>query len=39
MTRDIANADFIARKGVESIARKGVATMGRMVMRRPGADA
>jgi hypothetical protein len=31
MTRHIANAAFFARKGVE--------TMGRMVMRRPGADA
>jgi len=32
MTRRIDNADFVS-------ARKGVETMGRMVMRRPGADA
>jgi hypothetical protein len=32
MTRHITNAEFF-------IARQGVETMGRMVMRRPGADA
>jgi hypothetical protein len=32
MTRHIANAGFLT-------ARKGVEAMGRMVMRRPGADA